>query len=82
MAHGRHLIISPRQYSRRGIWFPFIHGDRDELIPLSEGEALFEAAVEPKTLWRVPHAGHNDVSWTAGPEYGRRLRGWMDGLGG
>jgi uncharacterized protein len=71
---------SSERVARAGCPVFVIHGDRDELIPLSEGEALFEAAAEPKALWRVPGAGHNDVSWRAGPEYGRRLREWMDGL--
>lgn len=55
-----------------------IHGDHDELIPLREGTLLYEAAAEPKQLWVVPHADHNDVSMIAGPEYGERLREWVD----
>ncbi len=55
-----------------------IHGDVDALIPVEEGLALFEAAVEPKELFLVAGAGHNDVSITAGPEYGRRIRAWLD----
>jgi fermentation-respiration switch protein FrsA (DUF1100 family) len=58
-----------------------IHGDIDALIPVEEGLALFEAAGEPKELFLVEGAGHNDVSITAGPEYGRRIRAWLDSLG-
>jgi fermentation-respiration switch protein FrsA (DUF1100 family) len=57
-----------------------IHGDRDELIPLDEGLKLHAAAREPKQLWVVPNAGHNDVSLFAGSEYGVRLRAWLDSL--
>jgi pimeloyl-ACP methyl ester carboxylesterase len=57
-----------------------IHGDRDELIPLSEGVALYEAAAPPKELWVVPGAGHNDVAAVAGAAYGTRLRQWLDGV--
>jgi fermentation-respiration switch protein FrsA (DUF1100 family) len=57
-----------------------VHGSDDALIPLSEGQALFQAAPEPKTLWVVPGADHNDVSWVAREAYGQRLREWLDGV--
>ncbi len=57
-----------------------IHGDADMLIPVGEGEALFEAAGEPKELLVVRGAGHNDVSMVAGSVYGQRIREWLDGL--
>jgi uncharacterized protein len=56
-----------------------IHGSADTLIPVREGKALFEAAGEPKDLFIVSGAGHNDVSIVAGPGYGRRIREWLDG---
>lgn len=38
-----------------------IHGLRDEIIPVTQGEALFNAAVPPRrSLW-VERAGHNDL---------------------
>lgn len=55
-----------------------IHGDMDMLIPFDEGEALFEAAREPKEMFAVRGAGHNDVSMVAGDAYGRRIREWLD----
>lgn len=57
-----------------------IHGDIDALIPVEEGLALFEAAGEPKELFLVEGAGHNDVSMVAGIGYGARIRAWLDGL--
>lgn len=38
-----------------------IHGDRDEVIPFSHGEALFEAAenASPKRFLRIPGGYHN-----------------------
>lgn len=44
------------------------HGDPDEVIPMSEGRALFAAANEPKHLLIVPGAGHN-VFGSAGTAY-------------
>jgi fermentation-respiration switch protein FrsA (DUF1100 family) len=39
----------------------FIHGRRDDVVPLRFGEALFELAREPKAM-RVHDAyGHNDL---------------------
>lgn len=55
-----------------------IHGAMDGLIPPDEGRALFDRARPPKRLWLVPDADHNDVSWVAGAEYGRRLRAFLD----
>lgn len=39
-----------------------IHGERDWIIPVSDGEALFETSpAKTKTLLRIPGAGHNDL---------------------
>ena len=58
-----------------------VHGTRDDLIPVEEGKALYDLAREPKQLYLVPGAGHNDVAMVAGAEYGRTLRKWLDGIG-
>lgn len=36
----------------------FLHGDRDEVIPVQHAQRLFEAAREPKSLWIVEGAAH------------------------
>jgi fermentation-respiration switch protein FrsA (DUF1100 family) len=51
----------------------FLHGDRDEIIPLRFGQQLFAAAQGPKTFWIVEGAGHNDILEKAGPRYRERL---------
>jgi fermentation-respiration switch protein FrsA (DUF1100 family) len=33
-----------------------IHGDPDEIVPFSQGRAIFRAANQPKYFWRVPEA--------------------------
>jgi fermentation-respiration switch protein FrsA (DUF1100 family) len=58
-----------------------IQGDRDEVIALRLGQALFAAAHEPKSFWIVPGAGHNDLVETAGPEYRRRLASFYASVG-
>ncbi|MBZ0272777.1 alpha/beta hydrolase [bacterium] len=50
-----------------------LHGDEDELIPVSEGKKLHDAAKEPKDIVIFPGAGHNDVAIVAGPAYGQAL---------
>jgi hypothetical protein len=52
----------------------FIQGDRDEVIPLRLGQALYAAAPEPKSFWVVPGAGHNDIVEAGGTAYRERLR--------
>ncbi|MBX5081567.1 alpha/beta hydrolase [Rhizobium lentis] len=39
----------------------FIHGRRDDSIPLSSGEALYRVAPEPKRMVIDDGAGHNDI---------------------
>lgn len=56
----------------------FIHGSEDGAIPQDHGERLFEAAAEPKELYLVPRAGHNDVHRHGGFGYLRRLGRFRD----
>ena len=59
----------------------FIHGTADEVIPFKNGETLFRAANQPKRNWWVQNAGHNDLAYRVGPEYGRKLQefaAWVD----
>jgi fermentation-respiration switch protein FrsA (DUF1100 family) len=39
----------------------FIHGRRDDIIPLSSGEALYRIAPEPKQMLIYDGCGHNDI---------------------
>jgi fermentation-respiration switch protein FrsA (DUF1100 family) len=57
-----------------------IHGDQDEVIPFELGRKLFEMAPEPKALWRVEQAGHNDILEVAGPAYSDRLAAFYNSL--
>lgn len=35
-----------------------IHGDKDQVVPLSHGQALFAAAMQPKEMWVIEGGGH------------------------
>jgi fermentation-respiration switch protein FrsA (DUF1100 family) len=52
-----------------------VHGENDEVIPLSHGKRIYGAANEPKRLEVVPGAAHNDLfehgAWT-------RVQGFLD----
>jgi len=47
-----------------------IHARNDELLPLPNGERLFEVCRDPgKAMLSVPGAGHNDIQYVAGKDY-------------
>lgn len=39
----------------------FVHGTKDTVVPLSYGEALYNAAPDPKSMIIIDGAGHNDL---------------------
>lgn len=57
-----------------------IHGDRDDIVPLSHGEALFAAAAGPKAMRVFPGLGHNDLVALAGRAYAEAVASWAAGL--
>jgi fermentation-respiration switch protein FrsA (DUF1100 family) len=47
-----------------------MHAELDQIIPINEGESLFDACQDPKKAFlRVPGAGHNDIQAVAGASY-------------
>ena len=50
-----------------------LHGDRDDTVPYWMAEKLYAAANEPKTLYPIRGAGHNDTVYVGGEEYLRAL---------
>jgi uncharacterized protein len=50
----------------------FFVAERDEVAPPEQGRRLFELAPEPKTLFVIPRAGHNDTYVVGGEEYWRK----------
>ena len=55
-----------------------IHGSHDEIIPVDMARRVFEAAPDPKELYIIPGAHHNDTYLMGGPEYVKRLRAFID----
>jgi uncharacterized protein len=54
-----------------------LHGDADEVVPFGHGRAIFEAAPEPKTFFRITGAHHNDTYLVGGEAY---WQAWKDFL--
>ncbi len=56
----------------------FIHGERDGCIPVEQAQMLYSLASEPKYLWLVPGARHNQSVTQQPEEYARRLVAFFD----
>jgi uncharacterized protein len=55
----------------------FIHGTADTIVPVEMSKKLFDSAPEPKQLYIVPDAGHNNLAEFAGAEYLQRVRQFL-----
>lgn len=53
-----------------------LHGERDEIVPLAQGQALFAAAPEPKRLHVFDGLGHNDLVVGAGSRHADVIAQW------
>jgi fermentation-respiration switch protein FrsA (DUF1100 family) len=60
----------------RGIKIPLLvlHGDRDEVVPFSQGKKVYDAAPQPKTFYTIGGARHNDTYIIGGDSYFEALR--------
>ncbi len=54
-----------------------LHGDRDDIVPVEEGQALHEAAPEPKRLHVLAGKGHNDLLGRDGSEWISAIGDWL-----
>ena len=71
---------SLRRISRLRAPLLVIHGERDEIVPVSHGRALFEAALGPKRIEVLPGVGHNDLLPLAGRRYAELIASWAGEL--
>jgi fermentation-respiration switch protein FrsA (DUF1100 family) len=58
-----------------------LHGERDEIVPLSHAQALFEAAPGPKRMRVFQGLGHNDLVPLAGTAYAEAFASWAGDVG-
>jgi uncharacterized protein len=57
-----------------------LHGDRDDIVPLSQGRALFDAAPGPKRMHVFAGLGHNDLVPLAGTGFAGVIASWASEL--
>ena len=58
----------------------FLHGTKDRIVPLSQGEKLFEKAKNPKTLMKIEGGGHQEALAKNEGEYRKKVLSWLDGV--
>ncbi len=56
----------------------FIHGQRDDYLPVEQANLLFDSAKDPKDLWIVTGAKHNQAATVQPEEYARRTTSFFD----
>jgi len=71
--HLSHSYNTLAKIGRLEIPVLFIHGSRDEIVPIAMGEELFETAPPPRYWYPVEGADHNDLPFVGGAPYYRRL---------
>jgi len=60
-----------------------IHGEEDASVPVRHAQLLFDAAGEPKELWRLPGVGHVGAYFADRDKYVRRVTAFFrTALGG
>jgi hypothetical protein len=55
-----------------------LHGDRDEIVPFSHGETIFDKAPEPKKFFAIPGANHNDTYVVGGEIYFQQIKEFVE----
>lgn len=55
-----------------------IHGTADTMVPVGQGEKLFEKAREPKTFFKVENGTHVDSLDRNHGEYRKKMLAWLD----
>ncbi len=74
--------FSPKDYISKITGTPVlvIHGDRDEVVPFTQGRQLFALANEPKTFFEVKDANHGNSLSRDNGAYRKRMLKWLDGV--
>ena len=69
------LFASVKKIAQIATPLLLIHGELDEVIPVEQGQMLYDAAVmQHKTLWRVPNVGHNNLVASVTAEYSKAIQ--------
>jgi len=60
----------------------FIHGDRDQIIPIALGRRTFAASKPPKEFYTVRGADHNNLPFIGGKAYFSKLAAFINSVVG
>lgn len=79
LAHFKANAVSPLEAVKE-VHVPvfILHGTADSLIKYRYSEMVFANANDPKELWLIPGAQHNDMAEIGGEEYQRRVLGFFE----
>lgn len=69
------------QVKKSSIPMLFIHGEEDNYVPTKMVYELYKAKPEPKELWVVPGAAHDEAYKTAPQEYTQRVKEFVEKYG-
>jgi len=79
MAHFKANAVSPLEAVRKiSVPIFILHGTGDNLITYTYSQKVYEQANQPKELWLIPGAKHNDMAEVGGEEYESRILGFFE----
>jgi uncharacterized protein len=76
----RHKLNALEKISRIKAPVLFVHGDRDNIVPINLGRELFDATKAPKEFMTIQGAGHNDTYFVGGQAYFDKIRDFISWL--
>jgi fermentation-respiration switch protein FrsA (DUF1100 family) len=81
LAHFKANLVCPLE-AVKTIHVPvfILHGTADDLISSRYSEQVYAEANEPKELWLIAGAKHNNMAEVGGQEYERRVLGFLEGV--
>lgn len=74
--------LAPKDYVKKLSPTPLlvVHGDHDEVVPVSQGLQLFQSAGQPKTLFEVKNGRHGTALSDNDAAYRKKVIVWLDAL--
>lgn len=79
---GRHLVsdtYNPKQLVKKLPKTPLlvIHGEKDQIVPFSHGQQIFDNANEPKQFIHPKRGDHNNILFQRNKEVAKQLSAWL-----
>ena len=55
-----------------------LHGEKDPVVPYSQGRRLFDLAPGPKEFWKIDGDGHTEAFYGKAEKYRRPVLEWLE----